>query len=341
MREVAKAAGVHVTTVSLALRNSPQLPTATRERIKKLADKMGYRVNPLVSAFVQQRRQGRHLKFQACMGFITHSSKETRSLPDNPYISRIFNAASEHALKAGFRLEHFEADDFSVRPGRLGKVLQARGIRGLLFPPPEAPAPEIPALNWEDFACVTLSTGIQNPAMDCVTIDHFGGARLAVQTLWNRGYRRPGFMLLASTDERTQSRWYGGYFAELHRLGIRPAVPPLLAPRTEIAVSFSKWFSRWKPDVVISNELCIEHCTPAFKREKIRIPEDLPLVELNIHKTDSRYSGISGNIEECSRGAVDILIAKLYRNETGLPVLPKTTFQAPLWQEGKTLPKKH
>jgi DNA-binding LacI/PurR family transcriptional regulator len=34
MREVARRAGVHVTTVSLALRNNIKLPLATRERLR-------------------------------------------------------------------------------------------------------------------------------------------------------------------------------------------------------------------------------------------------------------------------------------------------------------------
>ena len=38
LADIAKKAGVHVTTVSLALRNSPRLPEATRTRIRALAE---------------------------------------------------------------------------------------------------------------------------------------------------------------------------------------------------------------------------------------------------------------------------------------------------------------
>ena len=40
LADIAAKAGVHVTTVSLALRNSPRLPVATRERIRKLAEQL-------------------------------------------------------------------------------------------------------------------------------------------------------------------------------------------------------------------------------------------------------------------------------------------------------------
>jgi LacI family transcriptional regulator len=41
MQDIALAAGVSKNTVSLALRNSPELPAGTRKRIAALAAKMG------------------------------------------------------------------------------------------------------------------------------------------------------------------------------------------------------------------------------------------------------------------------------------------------------------
>ena len=55
MKDVAKEAGVHQTTVSLALRNHPSLPKSTRDRIQELAHSMGYRPDPAISAIAAQR----------------------------------------------------------------------------------------------------------------------------------------------------------------------------------------------------------------------------------------------------------------------------------------------
>ena len=57
MQDVADAAQVHRTTVSLALRRDPRIPTATRERVERHAAKLGYRANPLVSALMQLQRR--------------------------------------------------------------------------------------------------------------------------------------------------------------------------------------------------------------------------------------------------------------------------------------------
>ena len=53
LKDVANVAGVHPTTVSMALRNHPRIPEATRSRLKKLAEEMGYTRDPALVALVE------------------------------------------------------------------------------------------------------------------------------------------------------------------------------------------------------------------------------------------------------------------------------------------------
>ena len=55
IKDIARVAGVHHTTVSLALRNSKALKEETREKIRALAFEMGYRANLLAQGFRNQR----------------------------------------------------------------------------------------------------------------------------------------------------------------------------------------------------------------------------------------------------------------------------------------------
>ena len=62
MKLIAAKAGLSGAAVSLALRDHPSIPPATRTRIKRLADQLGYRVDPNVSrlmAYLRQRPQAR------------------------------------------------------------------------------------------------------------------------------------------------------------------------------------------------------------------------------------------------------------------------------------------
>ena len=65
MQQIADAAGVSKSAVSLALRNDPRIPESTRKRIQTVADKMGYRRNPVVDSLMTQLRSGRQPSFQA------------------------------------------------------------------------------------------------------------------------------------------------------------------------------------------------------------------------------------------------------------------------------------
>lgn len=56
MSDVASVAGVHKSTVSLALRNQPKLNAATRERIRKIAAELGYQPDPMLDLFNLYRR---------------------------------------------------------------------------------------------------------------------------------------------------------------------------------------------------------------------------------------------------------------------------------------------
>ena len=72
MSDVAKRAGVHVTSVSLALRNHPSLPPTTRARLCRLAEKMGYRPDPALSALVAYRHRARMAKDQPTLAYVTN-----------------------------------------------------------------------------------------------------------------------------------------------------------------------------------------------------------------------------------------------------------------------------
>src|SRR5690606_27714546 len=65
LADVARVAGVHPTTVSLALRDHPSIPSETRARIRAVAKELGYRRDPLLDAFnfhrVRHSRRPRRL----------------------------------------------------------------------------------------------------------------------------------------------------------------------------------------------------------------------------------------------------------------------------------------
>lgn len=61
LRDVGEAAGVHFTTAGLALRGDPRLDPETAARIIAVAQRLGYRADPLLSALSRFRHGTREI----------------------------------------------------------------------------------------------------------------------------------------------------------------------------------------------------------------------------------------------------------------------------------------
>ena len=55
LKDIARSAKLSVAAVSMALRNHDSLPAATINRVKKIADELGYRPDPALCALAAHR----------------------------------------------------------------------------------------------------------------------------------------------------------------------------------------------------------------------------------------------------------------------------------------------
>lgn len=125
-RDIAREAGVDVSTVCLSLNGHPRIPAATRERITALALEMGYRPDPALSSIAMTRWQGRRDVKGLVIGFLGDPKADTE------IEARIQEAGAREQAKAlGYGLERFSIAAYPS-PEKLAQVLRARGIRGLI-----------------------------------------------------------------------------------------------------------------------------------------------------------------------------------------------------------------
>lgn len=132
MADVAKRAGVHVTTVSLAMRNHPRLPESTRRRIRELADRMNYRPDPLLRALVSYRGNVIERRNIPTLAYVTNWKtrwgwKNATGHPD------FYSGATKMAERLGYKIEHFWKQEPGFTEGRLSRMLFSRGINGIII----------------------------------------------------------------------------------------------------------------------------------------------------------------------------------------------------------------
>jgi DNA-binding LacI/PurR family transcriptional regulator len=96
IRDVARTAGVSITTVSNAISGKGRLSPETRERVRRIAEQMGY--EPSVHARGLVTGETRLLAIQA-------SGFDDKSLiPQVAYIQELINSAAQTSLELGYSL---------------------------------------------------------------------------------------------------------------------------------------------------------------------------------------------------------------------------------------------
>ncbi len=332
MQTIADEAGVSRMAVSLALRDSPKISTATRKRIHEIAVRLGYRPNPLVSALMTQIRDVRRApRITTTLAYATAFSSADGWKQPGPFLD-FFAGAKARAESLGYALE----EAWVKRPGQTEKrfcdILHNRDIHGLLVAPLPAGGGTL-GLDWPRFATATIAYSLASPAIHRASNDQYLSIGVAIEHLMRLGYRRVGLAITDEQDARVLRRWSAGLLVYQQRLAAKDRVPPLLATGS-LSDDFTEWFKANKPDVVLSQDpACIEWMRAAGAS----VPKNVGFVHLALNDADEGFAGINQNARLVGASAIDLIDAQLRRNERGVPASPKTVLIQGRWIDGPTI----
>ncbi|CAM3019886.1 LacI family DNA-binding transcriptional regulator [Rariglobus hedericola] len=330
-RDIAERAGVHITTVSLALRDDPRLPETTRKRIQALAKEMGYSPDPMLSALTVYRNHVKRVHHQGTLAWVNpHTQKGERHSSFMPYRQ----GAVERCKELGYQLEEFYFSDLGGP--RLSKVLQARNITGLLLPPQTNSHVHLD-FDWEHFSSICFGFTLTEPRLHVISNAQYSSARTAVRALReNYGYRRIGFVTARESDERTDQNFSAGFLSEQRKFEPENRLPLLtltcLSMESEVD-EFSRWYDEHRPDCV----MFLHETVPELMRRLKLDTKTCGQASLSLKNKNDQLAGIYQNDTIIGRKAVDFLIDMIHRNERGIPT---DRFQFMIqgeWVDGKTL----
>ena len=331
MQQIADAAGVSRMSVSLALRNSPKISVRTAQRIRLLADELGYRPNPMVSALMTQLRRAREVKKPSVLAYVTTFPTEDGWRRTGAFVA-FHEGATRRAGELGYTLE----DWWLRRPGlterRFCEILITRNIHGIIVAPPP-PGSEPLRLEWPQFAAATISYSLASPELNRASTDHFATINLAIRELTGLGYRRIGLAIPEEIDSRVQQHWTAAMLSYQQHIAVADRVPTLFRmPRS--MRTFSLWYQEHQPHAVIS--LGTE-CLRVFSELGLRVPQDVGFANLALVGDDDETAGVNQNSELVGAAAVDLVDAQLRRNERGVPRHSKTVLISGEWVAGSTV----
>lgn len=334
LRDIAAAANLHYSTVSLALRDHPRITPALRGKIKAIAAKMGYVPDPALAALNAYRKTKLPVHYQSTLAWIDNWKGRVK-MRAQPTFNDYFEGAAERSRELGYELEEFRLEDHGVSPERASKILQSRGIHGLLLAPQPEAGMRIP-FNYEWFSSVAFGYSLQPRVFHLVTNHQFHSMQMTLQELTKLGYRKIGLIGYEDLDNKVDNSYVTGYWHFMRKRTSAVYIEPNLIPKEESdRDSFLKWFRKYKPDAVIS----MGHLGVIDWLQEIglKVPGDVGYSRLSIARDDQYYSGIYENGRIIGRTAVDFLVGMLQRGEYGFPETPVRILVEGIWKPGTTV----
>src|SRR5690606_1626618 len=104
-KDVARKAGVHPSTASLCLNNSPLVAERTRLRVQRIARDLGYRRHPFVQSLMRERRGRKSSLAAPVLGLINLYPAQDAWKKQIPMFQDCLDAARKRAVSAGFGFE--------------------------------------------------------------------------------------------------------------------------------------------------------------------------------------------------------------------------------------------
>ena len=330
MRELAALAGCSQTTVSLALRNHPRISPAMRDRILEIAKRAGYTRDPLVSTLMTQLRSSRKARTVEKLAMITwwdtpgaRQTSRGRALHDGIY-------ARAHHL--GYEIEEFWAREPRMTLARLGRILHARSIRGLIFMSMLHARGRI-SMDWKHFASAVVGHTILKPGLHHATHGNFHGMVLTLRNLKRLGYARVGYVNVIEQDDMSNNVWLSAYMGYQYRVKPADIIPPLLTPKLDRRL-LAAWIKRHKIQAIVTN---LPDVFELLKQIGLRVPDDIGFANLDCMPSIDSCAGIDLRRGEIGAKMVDLVVEQLQNNEFGLPAVPKTVTIEGVWCDGDTL----
>lgn len=316
IRDIARKVGVSIMTVSLALRNNPKISEATRQRVRKAADELGYRPDPEIARLMTRLHDRRQAGDAPPMAIVDLSPYRLPAGTNN-YCEHVRRGAIARAESLGFIATCFHQIDYEGDITRLLKVLHYRGIRGILLLPPLEPVELDPTLDWTPFSVMTASYAISPLQFHRVVPHQFIDMCGLIKMLKAKGYQRIG----AVFEDNFEERIHYHFTAAITLLGFGDNILRIKSQKKIPTAELAAWLEKRQPDALVSPfAVSLRDALPAACKSSGR-PEIFSLGPVE----DPTMAFWNERPEEIGSDAVVLLAGMIQHNETGVPTSPRTS----------------
>lgn len=316
--EIAKAAKVDKSTVSLAMSGHPRIPEKTRSRIRAVAERLGYVPDPALASLAAQRWQGRRDHKGLVLAFVCDDIRTAE-----PELKAYLAGVRRQAGLLGYGVEVFSLADYPNAAALL-RVVSQRNLRGMVI-----------GQSRQDLPRELLAAGepprvhcgfLRDVPCDTVRPDLAAAVQLAWRRLGGKG-RRVVFGLEVERGLHSDHAILGAARALAEAEG--KAGPKLVVgwlDRDE-----EDWLSRLRGAADRMDALVVLN---GKQRERVRragvLPPQVMVAPLHVLPGEDSV-GVDLRLEEVGRVAVNLLELKMRRVPLATAAFRQTLEVEPEW----------
>jgi LacI family transcriptional regulator len=264
IKDVARAAGVSVATVSRALNGAENVTPDTRQRVQAAALQLRFTPSSAARSLITRR---------------THTVGAL--LPDlfGEYFSELIRGVDLKARARGLHLLVSSSHGDALEAGSALRALHGR-VDGLLLMSPHIDTASLAANLPQGLPVVLINTRLPEDGLSSFAVDNHGGAFAMTRHLISRGHRQVAFIGGPDKNYEAQER-LRGYRSALAEL--LPGAPELVLPGdfteesgwragSEIAT-----LAQRPTAVFCGNDMMAIGCLAALAEAGVRVPHDIAL----------------------------------------------------------------
>jgi LacI family transcriptional regulator len=272
IRNIAERAGVSVAAVSLALNGKPGVGDETRQRVRRIAEELGYRL-PAASTSRQQQKQGtvRFLKVSQ------HGHTVNRD--HNVFIADYIDGLSEVALHQSYNLEIRPSDGEEVDD--LVASLRDPTISGAVILGTELTFDQIRRFEQLHTPLVFLDTYFPYLPFDFVDMDNHDAVYKAIREFALHGHHEVGIVTspVAVENFRLRDRGFREACKTLEvSAGVRIEVDSTYNGALDDMGLYLDSGEPVPPALFCANDMIAYGCIEALRRSGRRVPQDVSVI---------------------------------------------------------------
>jgi DNA-binding LacI/PurR family transcriptional regulator len=309
IRDVAKTAGVSLSTVSRVLHRHPAVNSDIQQRVLLAIDELDYQPN--------RSAQRLRSKMGSVIGLIISDI-------ENPFFTSIVRGVEDVAYANQMTVVLCNTDEDPAKQERYIGVMQEEGVAGLIIAPAHADSYDaLQPLRDLGIPTVLLDRDIGDEKSDAVCVDNVAGAYTATQHLITANRKRIA-IVNGDTHIKTFADRYQGYRRALIDANIKInknyiiEVPPKIERSLQATLELLQLKPR--PDAIFAgNNLITIGVLKAIKQLKLSIPEEIALVGFDDMPWSSELcppiTSVAQPTYELGQEAARLLIRRLRNND--------------------------